>query len=257
MALGAIGIASVWLYLHVPCVAASPLDDVGYVLQHSRISDVPDVRESGDARLIVEGIGNAPAPESPFLHVRVDPVPRPGLLACDRDYSAPCPEHFVSAPSPGAGGSSVCVASTGYSGPCARELPTPSAWSITAKQRWSRQCQVFWPCKACARDFQAECPQGWKAQAGARRCSPPTAYSGPCACHLCVALADPTTRSPLSRASSARGSCPTSGRAQGRRRLFQFQRRNVGVLVQSMRRILALLDDDAVGAAPFQTAPRI
>merc|ERR1712194_521076 len=95
-------VAFVWRHAYIPSAAASPLDDVGYVLQNSQISDVSDSRESGDARLIVEGIGNAPPPESPFLHVRIDPVPRPGLLACDRDYSAPCPEYFASALAPGA-----------------------------------------------------------------------------------------------------------------------------------------------------------
>ena len=167
--------------LHLfPSTAASPLDDVGSVLQNSQVSDVPDMQESTDAQLIVKGIGSAPAPESPYLRPRVDPVPRPGLLACDRDYASPCPENFAVAPVPAVGGGSVCVAGPEYSGPCAGELLAPSAWSTTAKQRWSSQCQAFWPCKACAQDFQAECPQGWSAQAGARRCSPPAAYSGPC-----------------------------------------------------------------------------
>mmetsp|Transcript_131401 Transcript_131401/g.356813 ORF Transcript_131401/g.356813 Transcript_131401/m.356813 type:complete len:221 (-) Transcript_131401:53-715(-) len=159
----------------------SPLDDVGSVLQNALISGASELPESGNARAIVEAIGDAPAAESPFLDVRIDPVPRPGLLACDRNYNASCPENFLNAPAPGAGGGPVCVASPEYAGPCADELLAPSAWSIKAKQRWSTQCQVFWPCKACPQQFQARCPQGWGAQTGARRCSAPAGYSGPCA----------------------------------------------------------------------------
>merc|ERR1719356_1580135 len=115
MALGALTIAAVVGH-YFAFSAASPLDDVGAVLQNSPISDAPDLEESGDALLIARGIGSAPAPESPFLHPRVDPVPRPGLLACDRDYASPCPENFAVVPMPAVGGGSVCVAGPEYSG---------------------------------------------------------------------------------------------------------------------------------------------
>merc|ERR1711920_829431 len=107
--------------------------------------------------------------------------------SCERDYTV-CPDKFVNI-GPALGGSTeLCAATSGYVGPCADEAYSFEAMSVTAKDRWSSQCQAYFPCRvaASAASFRvglsasALCPEGWKRIEGELKCSSPSSYSGPC-----------------------------------------------------------------------------
>ena len=111
--------------------------------------------------------------------------PRPGLLACDRDYNAPCPESFIKAPTPDyvgplfnaggyrplrtscsarhVGGGIVCTASL-------ERAAFPVAPAAGERSRFHRE-EVFWPMrKRIARDLARACgPAGYRSGSPAER----------------------------------------------------------------------------------------
>merc|ERR1711920_1135061 len=88
-------------------------------------------------------------------------MPLPGLFSCDRNYARACPQHFVDVGPVHGGAQQFCAASPEYHGPCGDEVYSFEGWTLAAKQRWSLQCQAFWDCQSCARDYQVACPQSW------------------------------------------------------------------------------------------------
>merc|ERR1712039_554605 len=119
-----------------------PLEAAGDVLRDIPISAVPEETESDGASKIMKGIGSIPAPQPVFAKQLIDPMP--------------------------------------FHGPCGDEVYSFEGWTLAAKQRWSMQCQAFWDCQSCERDYQVACPQSWAPVEGALRCSPLGSYHGPC-----------------------------------------------------------------------------
>merc|ERR1712150_102232 len=52
--------------------------------------------------------------------------------------------------------------------------------SRKAKSVWSDDCQAYWPCIRCSRDYTAVCPHGWIRMEQGLSCSSPSSYTGPC-----------------------------------------------------------------------------
>lgn len=103
----------------------------------------------------------------------IDPAAFETVSSCDRDYSSGvCPSGFASE-----GG--ACVATAAYRGPCASEAHDFSTMSSAAKARWQSQCESFFPCKSCTRDYSQTCPMGWTSDASGS-CSPGASYTGTC-----------------------------------------------------------------------------
>lgn len=102
----------------------------------------------------------------------IDPAAFETVSSCDRDTAA-CPAGFASE-----GG--ACVATSAYRGPCAAEAHDFSAMSAAAKSRWQSQCEAFFPCKSCTRDYSQSCPMGWSTGADGSSCTPGASYTGSC-----------------------------------------------------------------------------
>lgn len=101
----------------------------------------------------------------------IDPAAFETVSSCDRDMSG-CPNGFSSE-----GG--ACVATASYRGPCAGEAHDFASMSDAAKNRWQSQCEAFFPCKSCTRDYSTACPAGWS-QGSDGSCSPGAGYTGSC-----------------------------------------------------------------------------
>lgn len=101
----------------------------------------------------------------------IDPASFESVSSCDRDYSATCPAGFAAE-------GTTCVATAAYHGPCAGEAHDFSGMSTAAKARWQAQCNAFFPCKSCTRDYSTTCPQEFVEENG--KCRPGPSYAGPC-----------------------------------------------------------------------------
>ena len=124
----------------------------------------------GGAADALKGLGRYPGPTQSPAVVAFDAPSH-----CDIDFSQACPTGFVA-------GSSGCVPTSAYQGPCAGDVRSFDGLSDAAKARWSSLCLASWPCVDCDRDFAAACPKGWAAVGGQpRSCQAPSQYVGPCA----------------------------------------------------------------------------
>merc|ERR1719408_606304 len=143
------------------------------------IQVAPDLSASDAASDIIKGFSHIPAPGA-VLGDRVDPVV-PSEDSCDRDEEDVCPEHWVDVGPVKGGSTHYCAAGSQYLGPCSDEMQAFTDMSTTAKKRWSKECQAFFPCKSCKRDYQELCPQAWKQMGSEQKCKPDAAdYNGPC-----------------------------------------------------------------------------
>jgi CPW-WPC domain-containing protein len=129
----------------------------------------------GGASSAMKGLGRYPGPISRAQGPAVDPVALDESWHCETDFSQACPNGFVA-------GSSGCVPTSAYQGPCASDVRSFDGLSDAAKARWSSLCLASWPCVDCDRDFAAACPKGWASVDGQpRHCQAPGQYVGPCA----------------------------------------------------------------------------
>lgn len=129
------------------------------------------------ANAIIAGLVRVPAPPPPFRVRHLAPrTIVPGSR--DRDYGAPCPLEWLSVGTLFGGATPYCGAGTEYKGPCADDVFSFSAATQTAKEKWSRKCQAYWPPVECERDYSEQCPLGWTP--GASTCRPSASYSGHC-----------------------------------------------------------------------------
>lgn len=160
--------------------AGQPLDALGAMLGKTKVAVVPDMTDIEKTSSIIKGIAQEPAPMSVFTKSLIDPLPKLGSASCDRDYSVPCPEHFVNIGLVMGGQNDSCAASTQYVGPCASEAYYFASMSTQSKARWSDLCGAFWPCLSCERQYQAVCPQQWTRVDNSLKCAPSAEYHGPC-----------------------------------------------------------------------------
>lgn len=151
------------------------LNAAGDMQSKMPIQMAPDTAATDAAGEVIKGIEAVPAPGK-VLTTRIDPDVM-GIDSCDRDYSAPCPLHFVSISS---AGGTLCAPRRSYEGPCASDSIVPATMSHSAKIRWSKQCLAYWPCSTCGRNYSNPCPEGWKQEDGGSTCAPKSEYKGPC-----------------------------------------------------------------------------
>jgi len=129
----------------------------------------------GGASSVIKALGRFPGPISRAQGPAIDPVAFDAGWHCETDFSQACPSGFVA-------GSSGCVPTSAYQGPCSSDVCSFEGLSDSAKARWSSLCLAWWPCVECDRDFSAACPKGWSSVDGqSRRCQAPGDYVGPCA----------------------------------------------------------------------------
>ena len=126
----------------------------------------------GGASSAMKELGRYPGPISRAQGPAVDPVALDESWHCEIDFSQACPSGFVA-------GSSGCVPTSAYQGPCASDVRSFDGLSDAAKARWSSLCLASWPCVDCDRDFSSACPKGWASVDG--QCEAPGHYVGPCA----------------------------------------------------------------------------
>lgn len=154
------------------------MDSIGEMMGRSPVQMAPDTASSDSASKIITGIARIPAPGSVLIN-RVDPVV-PGEDSCDRDRDEICPEGWVNVGPLKGGSADHCHAGSEYFGPCRDELHAFGEMSKSAKKRWSKGCQAYFPCKSCHRDYQQVCPETWSQVGNEWKCKPPAEYSGPC-----------------------------------------------------------------------------
>lgn len=152
---------------------------MGDMMARTPIQVAPDTSSSDAAGEIIKGLAHIPAPGA-VLGDRIDPV-GPGEDSCDRDEEDTCPEDWVDVGAVKGGSTSYCAAGTRYFGPCSDEPQAFADMSSSAKKRWSKACQAFFPCKSCKRDYHEICPKTWTQLGSEQKCKPDAAdYSGPC-----------------------------------------------------------------------------
>merc|ERR1711953_298900 len=130
---------------------------------------------SGTALKQLESV---PPPESPYKHVLLDPAPTIGAVGCDRDYGYRCPQFFHAVGDVRGDGREYCAPSEKYGGACTKVYAF-EGMSVERRERWADQCQAFWPCKRCRRDYTG-CPTGWERSKGTLSCTPTESYDGAC-----------------------------------------------------------------------------
>ena len=169
----AVGLAKPAAFLSsVP--VGGPLDSIVDIFQSSPVQIVEPDKQVRAASALMREVAAEADPQSPFAHRSIDPDLTGDMLFCDRDYSQLCPQGFAAV------GDGLCAPLGSYEGPCAGDARSLSGLPVAAKERWSAQCAAAWPCKQCARDFSAPCPQGWLADPAGVTCSPAAGYLGPC-----------------------------------------------------------------------------
>jgi len=156
-----------------PGAAAS----IGEMMSSLPVQVAPDTQSLGNAREIIKGLEKMPPPGAVLVE-RIDPVVA-GEDSCVRDSEDSCPEGWVNVGPIKGGSTEYCHAGSQYHGPCADELQAFAEMSSTAKKRWSKGCQAFFPCKSCKFDYQSACPETWSSVGSGSKCTP-TAHSGPC-----------------------------------------------------------------------------
>ena len=154
--------------------AGGPLDSIVEVLQSAPVHLGEPNAQVQAASAVMREVAAGVGPRSPFLSRALDPDIFGDLLFCDRDYAQLCPDGFASV------GGASCAPLSSYEGPCVGQARSFSGLPAAAKERWSMQCAASWPCKDCARDFGAPCPEGWLEDASGATCSPSAGYAGPC-----------------------------------------------------------------------------
>ena len=157
--------------------APSVISDIGDVLAEHVVNDVQSSESVAAASKVMKSMARLPAPASPFIVASIDPSLD---NTCDRDYSLDCPQGFFSVGPILGGSTSYCAADTTYTGPCDSDVFNFDGYSRSAKARWSSMCLANWPCRECVGDIQSPCPRGWARGAGARTCTSPSHYTGPC-----------------------------------------------------------------------------
>ena len=91
-----------------------------------------------------------------------------------RDYDAPCPSGWLDR-----GDGDACDAPVSYEGPCGGTLHF-GGLAAHEKMDIANSCGVmFASVGACARDFFAPCPTGWRL-GSSNVCNAPVDYAGPC-----------------------------------------------------------------------------
>jgi len=172
--------AAVLLFSALQCTsgAQGATDSIGDMMARSPVQMAPDTASVDGAGEIIRGLARIPAPGRAFVD-KVDPVVV-GENSCDRDFEQFCPEGWVNVGPVKGGSTEYCHGGSQYFGPCSGELQAFSNMSTTAKKRWSRGCQAFFPCKDCKRDYKDVCPEGWAQVEGAQKCKPQRSYAGPC-----------------------------------------------------------------------------
>lgn len=140
----------------------------------------PDTKSADSAGDIIKGFSRIPAPRAVFAE-KNDPV-GPDENSCDRDTNEVCPEGWVVLGPLKGGSTNHCHPGSQYTGPCDNEPQSFVDMSATAKKRWSRSCQAYFPCKRCTRDYTTEtCPEAWAKQGEESICEPiASQYDGPC-----------------------------------------------------------------------------
>eukprot|EP00927_Polykrikos_kofoidii_P037029 TRINITY_DN311_c0_g2_i1.p1 TRINITY_DN311_c0_g2~~TRINITY_DN311_c0_g2_i1.p1 ORF type:complete len:224 (-),score=24.52 TRINITY_DN311_c0_g2_i1:139-780(-) len=176
-------LASIFACAFVCCFAAatnraSPVESIGGMLRGMQIPLVSESSQSGSAGEIIRGLNEIPRPQSSLKRALIDPAPAVGAESCDRDYGMPCPLLFHPVGDIIGNGHNYCAPSPEYLGPCTGPF-VASALSTTRKAEWSNECQAFWPCVYCQRDFR-NCPRTWTRIEGTSRCAPPDDYLGNC-----------------------------------------------------------------------------
>merc|ERR1712032_445028 len=96
-----------------------------------------------------------------------------------RDYNMRCPVQYVDIGTISGGTTRYCSPGSEYMGPCDKAEDF-SKLSRKAMVRWSNQCQAYWPCIGCLRDYRELCPQEWARVGDELKCKPPATYSGAC-----------------------------------------------------------------------------
>lgn len=161
----------------VPAQAAeSPIDEIGSVWSNSKVGAAVDPAPFAEASNILRAFAQIPAPKLQSRDVAEPAIP---LVACDRDYSALCPDGFVRIGAVKDDSEEYCAGASDYTGPCDGAYAF-GGMSLSAKSRWSDMCLSFWPCKRCMRDVQTPCPQGWHQESQGGVCRPSPEYEGPC-----------------------------------------------------------------------------
>lgn len=166
--------------LSMPPTDASPLESIGQMLKGMQITQGPRDSPGGASIDVIASLAKVPAPEGPYMTMRVDPKPSHTSESCDRDYGMLCPEFFQPVGVIHVGGAKHCAPSPEYVGPCTRPYAF-TKMTIGVKARWQDQCQAYWPCVKCSR-FQTGCPAGWtqRGESGSTMCAPEDTYGGNC-----------------------------------------------------------------------------
>merc|ERR1712032_930012 len=142
------------------------------------IQMVPDTSNINEAGSIIDGLSRVPAPNSIFTKTFIDP----NVVttdSCDRDYNMRCPVQYADIGTISGGTTRYCSPGSDYMGPCDKAEDF-SKLSRKAMVRWSNQCQAYWPCIGCLRDYRELCPQEWARVGDELKCKPPATYSGVC-----------------------------------------------------------------------------
>lgn len=165
------------------CVAGvavpGAMQSIGEMMGRSPVQVAPDTSSSDGAGEIIKGLAKIPAPGRIFKS-RVDPVVA-GEDSCDRDRSEICPESWIHMGALNGGSTKYCHAGSQYFGPCSDEPHAFDGMSANAKKRWSRECQAYFPCKSCQRNYQQLCPETWTRQGTQQKCKANAGdYDGPC-----------------------------------------------------------------------------
>ena len=154
--------------------------DMGDALGAQVVNDLEASQSVLSSSDIMKSMSRLPPPASPFIAQKLDPGHDDVAEMCDRDFTLDCPQHFVSIGPIRGGSTAYCAADSTYAGPCDSDVYNFDAYSRSAKARWSNMCLANWPCVECERDYQSPCPREWIRASGARVCSPPSHYTGPC-----------------------------------------------------------------------------
>ncbi|XP_053993677.1 uncharacterized protein LOC128884359 isoform X2 [Hylaeus volcanicus] len=105
--------------------------------------------------------------------------------SCDRDYTVPCPEHFIVTRWKNT--SSLCAPLPQYTGSCQDSIEFMNNDSdIILKRQFSSSCRV-----ECERDFSQPCPNQFTVQSS-NMCYPSKVYKGPCSHPVSFWMHNPT-----------------------------------------------------------------
>eukprot|EP00927_Polykrikos_kofoidii_P037027 TRINITY_DN311_c0_g1_i1.p2 TRINITY_DN311_c0_g1~~TRINITY_DN311_c0_g1_i1.p2 ORF type:complete len:230 (-),score=16.48 TRINITY_DN311_c0_g1_i1:97-786(-) len=156
---------------------ANPAESIGRILQGMNVPLVSEESTPGSASGVIRGLKAVPEPRSIFTQILLDPRPPTGAESCSRDYGMPCPLQFHSVGDIMGDNRNYCAPSIEYRGACTRPF-VATEMSTARKAEWSNECQAFWPCIHCQRNYRT-CPEKWT-RVRDTRCAPPDTYLGSC-----------------------------------------------------------------------------